>query len=297
MCKYELAAKAHKNIYKIDITPNKIKKEVEEMIKDGKGLLTESAAFVNWLDELHLREEYKKLHNEMKKEKSEKNDIVDFVKRGLGAPDIIEIFGETRSLKTFTAYRFAVEASKKGGKVLYIDTERNMDQCQIEELKSAGCDYTCIINFRKLLKYISSIPKGYTHIVLDSIGLPALGEFAILSTIHGKGQVLLNIQAILYLLKDYSLENNCYVLVTNQPASEMNRDEYFTYRGRKMVDLPPFGDKGSFFVKEIYRAIPVIRGTLETVVDLVAWGSRVHPKYTPVIRLIRRGTKLEVKTL
>ena len=85
--------------------------------------------------------------------------------------------------------------------------------------------------------------------------------------------------------------------MTNQPTSEMNKEVHFNYNGRRYVELAPFGDKGSFFVKEIYRAIPVIRGTLETVVDLVAWGSRVHPKYTPVIRLIRRGTKLEVKTL
>jgi hypothetical protein len=32
-------------------------------------------------------------------------------------------------------------------------------------------------------------------------------------------------------------------------------------------------------------------------VDLVAWGSRIYPKYKPVVRLVRRGTNLEVKAL
>jgi hypothetical protein len=296
MCKYELAAKAHKNVYGKELNPEKIKQDVLEKVNKSKGTLaeiTESGAFVEWLKEMDLLEEYKKL----KKEENQKGGTMDFVEKNLGMPDIMEIYGETRSLKTFTAYKFAVEKAKAGKKVMYIDTERNMTKEQIKELKDAGCGYACIINFDKLVNFITSkLPKGYNYLVLDSVGLPALGKFAV-SSMHGKGQVLLNVQAILYALKDYCVENDCYALVTNQPTSEMNKTEYFTYNGKKHIELAPFGDKGSFFVKEIYRAIPVRRTQSETVVDLVAWGSRIYPKYKPVVRLVRRGTNLEVKAL
>jgi len=289
MCKYDIAARVYNDIYGTKIKPEKIKQEVEEIVKKGNGLITESSAFVKWLDSLKLKDEFKKLKN--------KGDTMDFVEKNLGMPDIMEIFGETRSLKTFTAYKFAVERAKAGNKVIYIDTERNMTKEQIKELKDAGCGYKCIINFEKLVNFItSSLPKGYNYLILDSVGLPALGKFAV-SSMHGKGQVLLNVQAILYTLKDYCVENDCYALVTNQPTSEMNKEVHFNYNGRRYVELAPFGDKGSFFVKEIYRAIPIKRDQNETIVDLIAWGSRVYPKYKPVVRLVRKGTKLEVKTL
>ncbi|AEH06294.1 hypothetical protein [Methanothermococcus okinawensis] len=291
MCKYDLAAQAHYNIYKKEIKPEAIKKDVKEIIKKHNGLINESSAFVMWLDELKLRGEFKKLKN------NGEVRSMDFVEKNLGMPDIMEIYGETRSLKTFTAYKFAVERAKSGKKVIYIDTERNMTKEQIKELNDAGCDYRCIINFDRLVNFITSkLPKGYNYLILDSVGLPALGKFAV-SSMHGKGQVLLNVQAILYTLKDYCVENDCYAVVTNQPTSEMNKTEHFTYNGKKYIELTPFGDKGSFFVKEIYRAIPVKRTQNETVVDLIAWGSRVYPKYKPVVRLVRKGTNLEVKAL
>jgi len=264
-----------------------------------------------WLKELKLDKEYDKAIKQVrvvaeKKEQVQngnaeiKNNGVrgfELIERGLqGLPDIIEVFGPTRSLKTFLAYKFAVAKAEAGKEVIYIDTEGNMTKEQIEGLKKAGCKYEDIINFDKLVKRIQTLESGYDYVVIDSIGLPALGKFA-LSNMKEKGNILLNVQAILYVLKDYCRSNGAVALVTNQPVSEMGKAEYFTYNGKRYLELPPFGDKGSFFVKEIYRTIPIKQSQSETVVDVVAWGSRILPKYAPVCRLVRKGNELEIREI
>jgi len=66
MCKYELASKAHKNVYGVEIKPEEIKKQVEEIRKEHNNWIAESAAFVKWLENLNLKDEFKKLREEEK---------------------------------------------------------------------------------------------------------------------------------------------------------------------------------------------------------------------------------------
>ncbi|ACV25366.1 hypothetical protein QIT38_gp26 [Methanocaldococcus fervens tailed virus 1] len=300
---YLRAAVIHKKVYGAEINPNEIRKQVMDRVKASKGLLDEKGAFVMWLKELKLLDDYKKVRtvngqNGVTMEKKEvKNGIkVDFsiLEANLEDPDIIELFGDTGSLKTFIAFNWALEKAKAGNKVMYIDTERNMTKKQRELLKSSGCDYRCIINFDKLVEFITEkLPEGYNYLVLDSVGLPALGKFAV-ANMRGKGNVLLNVQAILYALKDYCVENDCYALVTNQPTSEMNKTEYFQYGGKKFIVTDPFGDKGSFFVKEIYRTIIMEQKPNKTVVDVIAWRSRVVGKLSRICRVVREGDEISI---
>jgi hypothetical protein len=299
MCKYKLAAEAHKNVYGKELNPEKIKQEVLEKVNKSKGTLaeiTESGAFVEWMDELKLKDEYKKLKKEANQKKGENvvNGTFAVVESHLGDPDIIEVFGATGSLKTFIAYNWIISHAKEGKKCFYIDTERNMTKSQREKMKKANVGYACIINFNKLVDFVKNkLPKDYDYIVLDSVGLPALGNYAI-SSMKGKGDVLLNVQAMLYILKDYAVQNNCYVLVTNQPTSEMNKSEYINYNGKRFIATNPFGDKGSFFVKEIYRTVLIQQTQNKTVVDVVAWRSREVGKLTRICRVVREGEKITV---
>ena len=55
-----------------------------------------------------------------------------------------------------------------------------------------------------------------------------------------------------------------------------------------------FGDKGSFFVKEIYRTVLIQQTQNKTVVDVVAWRSREVGKLTRICRVVREGEKITV---
>jgi len=70
MCKYELAAKAHKNVYGVEIEVEEIKKQVEEIRKEHNNWIDESAAFVKWLETLELKDEFKKLREEERMNKN-----------------------------------------------------------------------------------------------------------------------------------------------------------------------------------------------------------------------------------
>lgn len=93
MCKYELASKAHKNVYGKELKPEKIKQEVLEMVEESKGTLvelTESSAFVKWLDELKLKDEYKKLKKEANQKKKEEMIIMEQNNAAKTAMKIVE---------------------------------------------------------------------------------------------------------------------------------------------------------------------------------------------------------------
>ena len=191
-----------------------------------------------------------------------------------GEPDLIEIFGETGTCKSAIALRLLNDALKKGLKVLYIDTEGNLRPSQRPK------DYVYMPSFDELKRYIGvrgkrMLKDGYHVIILDSIGIPVLGAYAAAS-LHQRGQMLLDMQAIAYILKGYAVKNKCLVLVINQPVSELSclDIEDPVERQRAIHERRPFGDKMEYFSKEILRTRLVSTSDEETIVQVEAWRSR-----------------------
>lgn len=75
MCKYELAAKAHKNVYGVEVEVEEIKRQVQEIMREHNNWIDESAAFVKWLENLNLKDEFKKLKEEERMENAKKEVI------------------------------------------------------------------------------------------------------------------------------------------------------------------------------------------------------------------------------
>jgi len=165
--------------------------------------------------------------------------ILDEVKKIVPNPDLIMIFGPSGTGKSTFATSILKQISKeKKIKALYIDSERNLIE------NPTYCDYLYTPSFDDMYKAILNLKPGYDVVVVDSLGLPILGEFATLR-LDQRGDVLLKAQSISYKLKKYSKENNCYVFVLNQPESEFAKGPNHVLR--------PFGDKSIFFYKEVWK--------------------------------------------
>lgn len=181
--------------------------------------------------------------------------------------DTLEVFGESGTGKT----SFCLEILKNHtGKAVYIDTERNL-------LKAPeNCTYHYVPDFREVYKLISTLPDGYSLVILDSLGLPILGQFATMG-VKERGDVLLQAQSVSYLLKKYSFKNKALVIVTNQPESEFNKEKGHILR--------PFGDKSIYFFKEVWKTEQTFSTPGKTVCTVNAFRSRSCGRGKPLYRL------------
>lgn len=169
-----------------------------------------------------------------------KTPLLDMIHSYVGN-DVLEIFGETGSGKSKFALTVAKEAVAAGKKVFYLDTERNLTESDIRDLK--GCEY----KYTPIIDEIDSIVQNLPNVdvvILDSIGFPVLTTFARMS-VKQKGDALLKLIAIFGDLKAWAYKNNGVVVVTNQPESEFNKGPNHILR--------PFGDKSQFAAKEIWE--------------------------------------------
>lgn len=213
-------------------------------------------------------------------------------------PDSIEIFGDTGTGKTIFAMEIVKDALSLGKKVLIIDTEKNY--IEIPE----DADYVYISNFWKVYSYIREnlfrqeilefqavnpeteevvtqkkeiwSPKQDTHydvIVLDSLGLSILGEFAQLN-MKERGNILLQAETIAYFFKQYSQVHNCLVITINQPTSEMN-----------IKQKRPFGDKSKFFFKEIWETQKILASPKSTKIRIISYRSRYFGDKTIIFNM------------
>jgi len=166
--------------------------------------------------------------------------LLDSIKKIVPSADTIQIFGPSGSGKSSFAISLIKEMAASGvSKILYLDTERNLMETP------TYCDYKYLPSYRGLYDAVSSLKPGYKAVIIDSLGLPILGEFAKLSA-REKGDILLGSQSISYQLKQYSKDNDCYVIVLNQPESEFAKEKGHV--------LEPFGDKAKYYYKEIWKS-------------------------------------------
>lgn len=207
-----------------------------------------------------------------------------------GGPDLVELFGGSGSGKSEFSTQVVKSALKGDKDVLVIDTERNIGD--MDEI--SGADYVYIPEWHDVYSYIvegglrddafgenttnvNSLPSGYDVVVLDSIGFPALVQYAQYRVDNNSDQfeVFLELQAITGELKKYSQRNDSLVLVTNQPKSELSGEE----------DPNPFGDKSIFGFKEIWKTVKASTSEIKTTCEINSFRSRQAGKGKTLFKL------------
>jgi len=181
--------------------------------------------------------------------------LEELLRRVVGA-DILEIFGDSGSGKTAFCLRlFETSSSKK----IYIDTERNFVE------PPRGGDYRYLASFNELYNAVAKLENGYRLVVVDSLGMPALGEYATVG-MKERGEILMRCVAVMYRLKNYAARNDALIVITNQPVSELS--------GSTGIDRDPFGDKHRYLAKEIWYSQLLASSPSETRCAFFAWRSR-----------------------
>ncbi len=154
--------------------------------------------------------------------------------------DILEVFGDSGSCKTKLMVYLALEAKASGKKVRFVDTERNLRKAEIASL---GESYQYLPTINDIDQFCKNLPREPDVIFLDSVGYPILTEWARMSS-EKKGESLIKLIAWKGDLKDWAINNNKMVIITNQPDSDFMKGKDYINR--------PFGDKARFAAKEIW---------------------------------------------
>ena len=191
--------------------------------------------------------------------------------------DVIELFGDTGTGKSTFFLEVCKAAVLAGKTVRIIDTEKNFNKKIVDEFTKRW-SYIYMADFKDTYDYIVKdkklISEKYDVILLDSLGLQVLGEFA-KGTMKAKGDILLKCQAIADAMRKYAVKHKALVLITNQPQSIFGKGKEFT---RNM--LGAFGDKHAFFIKEIWKSFVFTQSEDMTSCYIKAWRSRFTGKGT-----------------
>ena len=185
--------------------------------------------------------------------------------------DVVEIFGDTGTCKTTVAIVLAKEYLEAKKKVLYLDTEKNIN------VIPEGMEYIYAPDFNEMLRVIVGIKdKKYDLVILDSLGAPAVGAFAT-SSMKERGEMLLNVTSALYLLKIYANKHNANIFVCNQPESVFNKQPGYV--------LQPWGDKSNYFAKEVWRTSLLMTTPMMTTVQVTAFKCRRRGRGDPLFKV------------
>ncbi len=207
-----------------------------------------------------------------------------------GQPDLVMLFGETGSGKSTIALKLFEDAQELGHNALFIDTEGNLRPNQRPK------NYEYVVRIEDVEKIVKSLKPGCKLVIVDSIGLPVLGAYASAS-LKKRGDMLLKMQGIAYMLKSYAINNNCLVVITNQPVSEMSvmdiPDE--NERRKAIENRRPFGDKMVYFSKELLRTKLVEATPNRTVMEVDTWRSRKYGRGTKLFRMVWQNGKLSLE--
>ena len=202
--------------------------------------------------------------------------------------DVLEVYGPSGSGKSTFAFLVAHSALKMGKTVWWLDTERNLSSAMVQALQSFnGFSYAYTPVFYEVVQRARNLPKADLY-VLDSLGFPALSEFAVVD-MNRRGDILLKCIAIMSYFKQACYRNNALAVIVNQPVSEFGKNT-------SEDQLPPFGDKSIFAAKCVWRTYVVEMKPEQTVVEIRAWRDRRYGRGKVLYRL-RIGEKIEWEAL
>jgi RecA/RadA recombinase len=202
--------------------------------------------------------------------------------------DVVEIYGPSGSGKSTFAFLIAYSALKMGKSVWWLDTERNLSSFMLQMLKDTqGFTYSYTPVFYEVVQKVRNLPRADLY-VLDSLGFPALSEFAVVD-MNRRGDILLKCIAVMSYFKQACYRNNALAVIVNQPVSEFGKNT-------SEDQLPPFGDKSIFAAKCVWRTHVVETRPEQTVVEVRAWRDRKHGRGKVLYR-IRIGDKVEWEAL
>ncbi len=198
--------------------------------------------------------------------------------------DTIQVFGPSGSGKTTFANYVAMEAAKQGRKVVYIDSERNVNQ----KSDSDNFIYFYSPSLNDIINRCANLPPANLY-VLDSIGFPVLSQFS-LADMKRRGDMLLKCVTLTHYLKLATYKHKAVAIVTNQPQSQFGKTA-------GLDDLQPFGDKSMYGYKEIWRTYLDKASSDETICLIRAWRSRKFGRGKTLFQIRIADNKIDVKSL
>jgi len=198
--------------------------------------------------------------------------------------DTVQLFGPSGSGKTTFVLQVARETVKQGKKVVFIDSERNINTDSFPE----NFSYFYSPSLQDIVNRVANLPKADLYI-LDSIGFPVLSQFS-LADMKRRGDMLLKCVTLTHYLKLATFKHKAVAIVTNQPQSAFGK-------GVGLDELQPFGDKSMYGYKEIWRTYLDKAGEDETICTVKAWRSRRFGRGKELFRLRISDEKTEIKNL
>jgi hypothetical protein len=175
---------------------------------------------------------------------------------------ILQVFGDTGTLKTQFMKWIYKNTVEQGHKVKFIDTEQNLCRDEIEGMDG----YEYMPGIYQLLKFSEAVPP-VDVVIVDSIGYPVLVQFAELS-VKQRGDALLNMIAFCGRMKKWAWDTGGLVVLTNQPVS--------AFGGTPEEERHPFGEKAQFSIKTALKTANLRVEGDKTVVDIEAYRSRKY---------------------
>jgi hypothetical protein len=188
-----------------------------------------------------------------------------------------EIFGDTGSGKTKTCIQIALDCSSEGKKVLYVDTEGNLNSGNIDIIKQAKIDYRCIADGKDLYRLKKDTIIPYDLIIIDSATLTITGTWAEQKS-NEHGDTLQRFQGMMYkFMVECLISKKHIVIITGQPTSTMMQS---------VPTIGPMGDKVNFMIKEIYYVrAPRDPNGFVTSRTMVAWRCRSFQDGTIITKI------------
>jgi len=198
--------------------------------------------------------------------------------------DTIQVFGPSGSGKTTFVRAVADNAIHEGKKVVFIDSERNINESY--DIPNLSYFYSPSLN--DIINRCANLPKADLY-VLDSIGFPVLSQFS-LADMKRRGDMLLKCVTLTHFLKLATYKHKAVAIVTNQPQSQFGKTA-------GLDDLQPFGDKSMYGYKEIWRTYLDKASTEETICLIRAWRSRKFGRGKTLFQIRIANDKIDVKSL